>query len=980
MNKKRPDNIQVIGVGGGPGDESNGPGNGDSKPRLREIQGAFAFPNLDEWKDAIYAKMVKKVGETAYLETWASEVATIAERHVTRINALVEDPKAKHGKEFEKFLAGLRQNLNPAVSREDAIEMLAQHLITGPVFNALFGNYQFTQQNPVSQAMQRLLQLLDEQAIGKEAETLDKFYEAVRRKVEGVDNAEARQTVMKTLYDEFFRTAFPRMAERLGIVYTPVEVVDFIIHSVQDVLRDEFHSGLGEKDVHIIDPFTGTGTFIVRLLQSGLIPPEKLLHKYQNELHANEIVLLAYYIAAINIEETFHGLRADQGKGDYQPFDGICLTDTFQLYESGQQAFEGTFPENTARVKRQKASPIRVVIANPPYSAQQESENDNNQNLEYPILDQRIRSTYAEKSNAKLLKNLYDSYIRAIRWASDRIDKKGVVGFVTNGSFVDANNMDGLRGSLCDEFTSVYVFNLRGNARTQGEQRRMEAGSVFGAGTRTPVAITLLVKNPAKTGKCELRYYDIGDYLDRNEKLKIIRDFDSIAGIDSAKKWTTLTPNKENDWINQRDPAFETFIALGDKEDAKSLSFFDNYSQGVLTSRDKWCYNFARAGVNLSMKRMIATYTADLTKLSERIASVPSGEREEMINETIETDAKQISWSRALKSDLARGKPLAFRKDAVVMGVYRPFAKNWLYFDRRLNEFVYQMPSIFPEGRLPNIAIVVTGGGAAKEFSALTVDCLPNYHTHDTGQCFPLHLYEPAEDSSKLNLREMDGGVIDGYRRRDAITDGILKTFRDAYGPKVTKEDIFYYVYGVLHSPEYRTRFAADLRKMLPRIPLTREPRDYESFVFAGRKLAEWHLNYETVPPWPVEEIHDKLELNLEEIYKVQKMNFARPTPEQKAAGAKWDKTRIIYNNHVTISKIPLQAYDYVVNGKPAIEWIIERYQVTRDKDSGIVNDANDWCKEHNQPRYIVDLIARVVRVSIETMKIVKGLPALNER
>ena len=340
------------------------------QPKVKEIQGAFAFPNLDEWKDAIYAKMVMKVGQREYLEKWATEVAVIAERHVTRIKALLDDPKSKHAKAFAEFLAGLQHNLNPAVSKDDAIEMLAQHLITGPVFNALFGNYQFTQHNPVSQAMGKMLALLDEQAIGKEAETLDKFYEAVRRKVEGVDDAEGRQTVIKTLYDEFFRAAFPRMAERLGIVYTPVEVVDFIIHSVQDVLRDEFNSGLGEKDVHIIDPFTGTGTFLVRLLQSGLIPPDKLLHKYKHELHANEIVLLAYYIAAINIEETFHSLRKAAGhagsaesKAEYVPFDGICLTDTFQLYESGQQQIEGTFPENSARVKRQKASPIRVVIA-----------------------------------------------------------------------------------------------------------------------------------------------------------------------------------------------------------------------------------------------------------------------------------------------------------------------------------------------------------------------------------------------------------------------------------------------------------------------------------------------------------------------------------------------------------------------------------------------------------------------------------------
>lgn len=977
LNKKRPDNIQVIGVTGGSVDDGGKPG--DGKSQVREVQATFAFPNLDEWKDAIYAKMVMKVGQREYLEKWAAEVAVIAERHITRIKALIDDPKSKHTKVFNEFLAGLQHNLNPAVSRDDAIEMLAQHLITHPIFDALFNNSEFTKQNPVSKAMQHMLDLLNEQTIGKEAETLGKFYDAVRKKVEGVDNAEARQTVIKTLYDEFFRTAFPRMSERLGIVYTPVEVVDFIIHSVQDVLRDEFNSGLGDEDVHIIDPFTGTGTFIVRLLQSGLIPPDKLLYKYQHELHANEIVLLAYYIAAINIEETFHALHATQGNKEYMPFDGIVLTDTFQLYESKQQAFEGTFPENSARVKRQKASPIQVVIANPPYSAQQDSENDNNQNLEYPILDQRIRETYAERSKAKLLKNLYDSYVRAIRWASDRIDKRGVVGFVTNGSFVDANNMDGLRGSLCDEFTSVYVFNLRGNQRTSGELSRQEGGKIFGSGSRAPISITLLVKNPAKAGKCELRYYDIGDYLDRNEKLKIIRDFASIASIDTGKKWRTLQPNEENDWINQRDPAFEKFPVLGDKEDTKQLRFFENYSQGLLTARDKWCHNFSSKELASNMSRMISVYNMETERVADKVAEASKDDKLKVFEANIDTDANKIAWSGNLKADGVKGRKHKFTPAQVVTGMFRPFSKEPTYFDRSFNERVYQLPAVFANGKLPNLVICVDSRGSTKEFSTLIVDTLPDYECISKGQCFPLHLYELADDSGKLDLGTNDGEVIDGYRRRDAITDAILKTFHGVYGANVTKEDIFYYIYGILHSPEYRTRFAADLKKMLPRIPLTKETEDFWRFSQAGRDLAHWHLNYETVEPWPVVEQMAKFNFDSWELYKVQKMTFARPTTAQKEAGLKWDKTRIIYNSHVTLSAIPLEAYDYVVNGKPAIEWVMERYQVTRDKDSGIVNDPNDWCKEHDQPRYIVDLIGRIVQVSIETMKIVSGLPALNE-
>lgn len=977
LNKKRPSNIQVIGVGGGSGDDRS---EGDGKPSVREIQGAFSFPNLDEWKDAIYAKMVMKVGERAYWETWARDIAKIAETHVTRIKSILDEKNTKATKAFDAFLKGLQTNLNPAVSRVDAIEMLAQHLITKPVFDALFANYVFTERNPVSQAMQKMLDILHEHALEKETATLEKFYASVRDRARGLDNAEARQKVVIELYDEFFRTAFPRMAERLGIVYTPVEVVDFIIHSVQDVLRDEFDSNLAEKDVHIIDPFTGTGTFVVRLLQSGLIPRDKLMRKYQHELHANEIVLLAYYIAAINIEETFHGLRTENGNDHYVPFDGICLTDTFQLHESGQGVLEGTFPENTARVKRQKASPIRVVIANPPYSAQQESENDNNQNLAYPALDQGIRSTYAGRSTAKLLKNLYDSYIRAIRWASDRIDDKGVIGFVTNGSFIDANNMDGLRASLVDEFTDIYVFNLRGNQRTSGEVSRQEGGKIFGSGSRAPIAITILVKNPAKKPPATLRYHDIGDYLDRNEKLKIISGFGSIGAMSRAKKWTMLAPNAEHDWINQRDPAFEKFVVLGTKTGETQLTFFENYSQGLLTSRDSWCYSLSHTTLRANMNRMIGFYRDQVKKTRDAVGDADKKDKLSAFEDAIDTDPKQIAWSANVKADGVRGIEHTFRDAAVCVGSYRPFFKEYAYFDRAFNERVYQLPHIFPEGRLPNIVIVVTGGGASKEFSALVTDVLPNYHFLDTGQCFPLYLYEPADKSHELNFGDEAGEVISGYRRRYAITDSILKTFREVYAHDVTKEDIFYYVYGVLHSPEYRTRFSADLKKMLPRIPMTKDAKDFSRFVEAGRQLAEVHLDYERVQPWPVGEVRDKLDLGLEDAYKVSKMTFARPTAEQKAAGLKWDKTRIIYNSHIAITKIPLEAYEYVVNGKPAIEWIIERYQVTRDTDSGIVNDPNDWCREHNEPRYIVDLIGRLVSVSMATMGVVKALPALNER
>lgn len=460
LNKTRPANIQIIGVG------ETRPGNneisaGKSEPRQLSIN----FPHLDEWRDAIYAKIVLKCGDRQYWESWAKDVVQIAERHITRIKALLEGSELEHRVAFDEFLQGLRDNLNPSIDEDDAIEMLSQHLITKPIFDALFEGYQFTQHNPVSITMQKMLDIMEGQALEKETASLDKFYASVKERATGIDNTVGKQRIVVELYNKFFRTAFPRMAERLGIVYTPIEVVDYIIKSVNDALRQEFGLSLSDKGVHILDPFTGTGTFIVRLLQSRLIRPEDLEYKYKNESHANEIMLLAYYIAAINIEETYHGLT----KVDYQPFDGIVLTDTFQMTEGKGTLEEKMFPENNQRVARQNNNEIRVIIGNPPYSVGQTNENDGNKNLKYPQLDERIRQTYAIHSSATNKNSLYDSYIRAFRWASDRIKDTGVICFVSNSSFIDNNAMDGLRKCFVDEFTSIYCFNLRGNARTSGE-------------------------------------------------------------------------------------------------------------------------------------------------------------------------------------------------------------------------------------------------------------------------------------------------------------------------------------------------------------------------------------------------------------------------------------------------------------------------------------------------------------------------------
>jgi len=947
LNKERTPQIQIIGVGGS---DERKPGDPIT------VQTTFNFPHLEDWENAIFAKIVVKCGSRRYWEDWAKDVAKIAERHITRIKTLLEGSDDIYRKRFEKFLSGLRKTLNPSISEDDAIEMLSQHLITKPVFDALFEGYEFTKQNPVSKTMQKMLDLLEEQALEKETETLEKFYESVRERARGIDNAQGKQRIIVELYDKFFKTAFPRMAERLGIVYTPVEVVDFIIKSADDALKSEFGVGLTDKNVHILDPFTGTGTFIVRLLQSGIIEDKDLARKFREELHANEIVLLAYYIAAINIEEAFHGRITK----DYEPFEGIVLTDTFQLSE-GKGAFDDpSFQVNSDRAIKQNKRDIRVIVGNPPYSVGQTSQNDNNQNLKYPILDQRIEQTYAEHSASTNINSLYDPYIRAVRWASDRVKDKGIICFVSNGGFIDANAMSGLRKCLTDEFASIYCFNLRGNARTSGEKRRMEKGNVFGEGSRTKIAITLLVKNLERKGKCQLFYHDIGDYLSREQKLEMISKFATSQSI----PWKRITPNDSHDWINQRDETFEEFMPLGLKEDKGSqdvAAMFVMYSNGIKTNRDFWVYNFSKVKVADNMSHMIDYF-------NEQVKAFPNAAAKGVkVNDFIDFDPKKISWSRGLVADVEKRKVATFDRKSIRPSYYRPFTKQHIYFHRQFNDMIYRMPIFYPEADTTNVTICITGVGASTGFSALLTDQITNLHFHDTGQCFPLYTYPSSEPKSvELNLgdTEKDG-------RRINISDFALKEYRAAYkDAKIGKEDIFYYVYGILHSPEYKTRFAADLTKMLPRIPVA---KDFWVFSKAGRKLAEIHLNYETAKPYPVKESRDELVLDEKKLYVVDKMRFGKN-------GKEVDKTKIQYNSHITITGIPLAAYDYVVNGKPAIEWIIDRYQFTKDKDSQIVNDPNDWAREHGDPKYILNLLKSVITVSLETMKIVNSLPPLKEQ
>lgn len=949
LNHRKPmggGSVLIGPIPGAPGNTWENEGEG-GRPRPEQLP----LPQIQELQGAIYARMVQKVGNKRYWEQWAADVAQIAQNYMERIGRLIAAP-GPHKTAFDSFLEGLRKNINPSVTPGEVVEMLAQHIITRPVFEALFENYSFVRNNPVSQALQGMIDLLEEQALEKDTVVLSRFYESVKMRVSGIDNAEGRQRIIIELYDKFFRTAFPLTVEKLGIVYTPVEVVDFILRSVADVLQTTFGRSLSDENVHVLDPFTGTGTFIVRMIQGGLIAPDAMRRKYERELHANEIVLLAYYIASINIENAYHVVMGENTP--YQSFPGICLTDTFQLGETDDTnwLYAPALPQNSERVQAQQNTPIQVIIGNPPYSVGQKSANDNAANQSYPKLERRVATTYAARTLATNKNVLYDSYIKAFRWASDRLPKHqgGIIAFVSNVGWLDGNAMDGLRKCLEEEFSAIYVFNLRGNCRTSGELRRKEAGNVFGLGSRTPIAITILVKNPAHKGKAFINYRDIGDYLNREEKLSIIASMRSV--INPAMKWQQLHPDAHGDWLNQRNDVFGSFIPLGDKDNKENQQtfFVPYYSNGLKTQRDAWCYNFSRAKLAENINHTINFYNS-LVRAQKEKRPLP------------DISSRDISMSVAFQNDLAKGREKSFHDDAICIALYRPFSKTNCYFHSTLNERSYKIPYLFPSS-VDNIVICISGIGGNKNFSCFISKIIPDVQFQSNGQCFPLYYYEKK---SIYQPTLFDGNDNAQYTRKDGITNFILERCRENYGPKVTKEDIFYYVYGLLHSPEYRKTFAADLKKMLPRLPLVEKTADFWVFSKTGRQLAELHLNYETQTACP----EVKVEGAESGKFRVEKMRFG------KTDAGTTDKSIIEYNPWIRLTGIPLEAYDYVVNGRSAIEWIMERYQVRADKASSIVNDPNDWTEEHGKPRYILDLLLSIVTVSLQTLKLVNALPRL---
>lgn len=973
--------------------------------------------DLDEKVSTLFqARLVAKCGTTGYWDDWSGTVARIYEK--TR--QAVEQAVSREGKArnlFNGFLESLRGTLDPKMSEKEAVGMVSSHLVTGPVFDALFGQtvdaqgHCFADLNPVSRAMAPIATALRPLVEETDPENeLEHLYSQVRVAASAVrGDPAARQALVRDLYEKFFKAAFEADAKKLGVVYTPTGIVDWIEHAADSLLKQHFGLRLRDEGVNILDPFTGTGTFIARLLSNGLIPAQDLERKYKRELWANEIMPLAYYIAMVSIESEYAAARHAAGlESGYEPFPGGCLTDTFRSTEDSRTLDSRLFGENNERVEQENRTPITVIVANPPYSARQKDVNDGNANEHYPALDQRIAETYVAGTKARNKNVLYDSYVRAFRWASDRIAGpdgagRGVIGFVSSGGWLKNLSFNGFRRSLCDEFSDIWVLDLRGNGdrfdQTR-EQLRREGENVFRNQSQSPIAVTLLVRDPGSDHHGRIHYHDIGETLSADGKLGILARTveDPIGGIE----WESLEADKHGDWLDQRDDSFDELmpLALGKADEKRSaLGAFAMYSHGVNTGHDAYSYSYSHPALTANMERLCDAYRL----------SAESGERIE--------DMTRINWSRRLIDEWEKRKQVAFDPQAITEALYRPFCKKWLYYDSPLIEMMYRNARLFPKELvseansdsredvpqremmyrnartsippLVNTVIDVTSAGSA-EYSVFASMTPIDYQAIRQGQCLPLYWYEKIQDSGGLfdepASRPGDQVVTapDGTRfvRHDAITDETLSVFREAYpgeaslqgDPSKAKTAVFAYMYGILNTPEYRKRYAANLTKELPRIPFA---KNFKAFHQAGARLLELHAGYESAAPWTAQ---GGVPDGIRETWKtaghtgfriMDKLRFAKNGKDE-------DRTRIVVNQALTLENIPLEAYEWTIKGLSPVEWVMNQYQVKTDKKSGNPSDPNQWGIEHGNPRYIIDLLEKAVTVSMRTQEILAGLPPLD--
>ncbi|GAA8180410.1 DEAD/DEAH box helicase [Helicobacter pylori] len=887
---------------------------------------------LQDLANAVYNVMPTKLGDRNYWENFTKKTGNIARTLNNRLKDIFEkNPEIFHG-----FLDSLKGNIHQNIKEDEALDMITSHIITKPIFDAIFGD---NIKNPISKALDKMVEKLSTLGLQGETKDLKNLYESVKTEAMHAKSQKSQQELIKNLYNTFFKVAFRKQSEKLGIVYTPIEVVDFILRATNGILKKHFNTDFNDKNITIFDPFTGTGSFIARLLskENELISDEALKEKFLNHCFAFDIVLLAYYIALINITQA-----AQNRDGSLKNFKNIALTDSLDFYEEKND--KGVFDlfkdleENKEIKSTIEKQNIRVIIGNPPYSAGSKSENDNNQNLSHPKLEKRVYEKYGKNSTAKVGATTRDTLIQSIYMASELLKDKGVLGFVVNGGFIDSKSGDGFRKCVAKEFAHLYVLNLRGNARTSGETFKKEGGKIFDSGSRATIAIIFFVKDTSVKNSA-IHYYDIGDYLKREEKLNRLANFTDLDAI----PFETITPNNKGDWINQREDGFDKLIPLKRDKKLQNNSIFDINSGGVASCRDHWVYNFSPDALMQNVQKCIDTYNADLKRFNahfreafkSRAKGVKSGQLYKQLNDSeITTDKTKIAWTRALKQEFIKNKNLQeSHEKRIRLAMYRPFNKQWLYFDKNLNEEQYQLPKIFPDKDAQNVVINTT----IRNFSALVSDAIPDTHFIGNANAYPLYYYD------------------DLGNRHHAISGYALNLFRKHYEDNlIAEEEIFYYIYAILHHKGYLEKYKNSLTKEDPRIALS---EDFKELSVLGKELAKLHLNYESG------EMHASVEyktlMNAEEkegYYNVETMT------------KKGD--RIHYNNHIAITKIPKKAFEYVVNGKSAIDWVIERYQKTTDKESLIENNPNDY----KGGKYVLELLCRVIKLSEKSVNLIEKI------
>ncbi|MEG3938974.1 N-6 DNA methylase [Microcoleus sp. S36b_A3] len=904
--------------------------------------------DVDITKDQELVDVVRQFFEyrapaIAQWEKAAEEFGDRVKDHATALLELIRTQEKTNKKfidAFATFMQLCRQSINPNLSESAVEEMLIQHLLTERIFRSVFNNPDFAQRNIIAVEIEKVINALTSKHFSRAhfLSSLDRFYGAIEETAATIDDFSQKQDFLNTVYEKFFQGFSTKVADTHGIVYTPQPIVNFMVKSVEEILQREFGKSLVDKGVHILDPFVGTGNFIMRVMREiADIQKSALPDKYEHELHCNEVMLLPYYIASMNIEHEYF-----EQTGKYEAFEGICLVDTFELAEAKQLSLALFSTENTKRVERQKESPIFVIIGNPPYNAYQ-SKDLNNRNRKYLTMDQRVSETYSKDSKATNKNALSDPYVKAIRWASDRLRDEGIVAFVTNSSFLDKLAFDGMRRHLQDDFTHVYVFNLQGDIRKDSMRDGIPLGeqhTIFGLGAMVGVAITFLVRKKDST-EHKIFYKEVDFRATRKEKFEIIERLHKLNKDD----WTELQPDNKNNWLtDDLHDEYQDFLPLGTQE-ARSTdgiaayAMFKLYSNGVKTGRDSWAYNFNQEDLDKNIRKTVDFYNDHVF----RWKNLKDGEKakyKEISNFTVLDDSK-ISWSRDLRQDLERERYLEFSEDKIRESLYRPFTKSKFFFDRILNEEVYGFERLFPTIATENENQVICVVNEAQiPFSAQIAACIPclHYGGRQT-QCFPFYAYDK-----------------EGNNRQENITDWALEQFKTHYqDPKITKWDIFHYTYAVLHHPHYRQRYAANLKRELPRIPFAPE---FNPFATAGKRLTEIHINYEQQPEYRLKHIENK---DLPIDWRVEKMRLSK------------DKTQIKYNDFLTLTGIPPEVLEYRLGNRSALDWIVDQYQISTDKRSGITNDPNRLDDEE----YIVRLIKQVITVSLETVIIVKSLPDL---